>query len=133
MEREDNDLLNRVLSIDSMIALLRRKPEDVAIYSAEGTRYLVLDYSSFGIHENQLLAVCEDIGCQVEIWIHPPSNFVVKGTVKSNDLAMQIDQIFTCFNEPVVVEPPPWLNATPDVDGSLRITDTRIPYVPHYD
>jgi len=131
-EPGQNDLLNQSLSIGSMIEFLNLVPDALGVYSQEGTQYLLLEYSISDFRNNPLFAVCEDVGCQVQVWIQTASGFVVKGSLQSNDSSVHIDQMYTCFNEPVEVVPPPWLNATLDSVGTLRITNTKIPVVPHY-
>lgn len=72
---------------------------------------------------------------EVRIWIDTNTGYLVRGTISSLPelpVHQEISQAFTCFGEDVIVEPPPWLNLTPDEEGKLTLTNNKLPIVPHH-
>lgn len=74
--------------------------------------------------------------CEVQIWLDMRTDYLVRGTIRldgETQEGKEFCQAFTCFDQDIVVEPPPWLNLASDSAGGMIVTDEEeVPVLPHH-
>lgn len=152
--RNDNtatDETNDSLLIDMLLDVLKRVlPAADKAYHTEDRRYLILTHAPPfpPPNGNPLLEICssEEATCEIQSWIDTQSGYLVRTTIlirergsEREKTQIEMSQSFTCFNEDILIEPPPWLNAEPASNGNdastgqLVITNTEVPFMPHHE
>jgi hypothetical protein len=141
MEKGFNDTDNSSLTIKYYLDMLRSLvPKSAAIVQA---RFCVLTFvPPFDQPDNPLLQVCNSVRghCELQLWINVQSCQLVRVALRAegvdedgNALDTELLHVFAAYNEPIVVEPPPWLNAARNEEGKLVVVNTEVAQVPHYE
>ena len=148
MRTEDmrNEKVNRRLSLESMLNVLdilrSMKPMNIGVHGHLNERYLLLEYDKPASREGfvNLCELLSDGNCHLQVWINlntgllAKAQVIVEGTsTKGDPVDIEVHQAFTCYNENVRVEPPPWLNIVLDAKGKATIVNTKKPVVRQYE
>ena len=140
-----NAKLNQSLSLDVMLdvveSLRTADPGAVGVYKHLKDRFLLLEFDNPASREGPLAMaeVLADGSCHVHVWINlaagsfSKAQVIFRGTTAAGKLIdVEVQKVFTCYNEKVSVKPPPWLNAVPVEGGKFKIVNTRVPIIRHY-
>lgn len=134
----EKDELNRKLSVEYLLPILiDLEPASAATLQHHDVNYLILKYLPPipERYRNGFLQISNEpnIEWQIEIWLDMHTDDLVRGTIcgithtaSEELLEIEISQAFTCFDQDVVVEPPPWLNLSPtSEEGEMIVTDEK--------
>lgn len=133
-----------MLTDESLDFLVRATPRRYTVLSHRGTQYAMLEYNLADIQRYKGLPVKQlnlspDM-YKVQIWFDIEHTLLRKwvlhaegSTEKGEYEHWEEMHVFAAYDEPIKIEPPPWLNAKPDAKGQLRIVDDRIPDIRFYE
>jgi len=130
--------INESLSIDGLLQIVdSRNPDSCTLIRYEHAGYLVARYASADLAaaDSLLAAYAIDAAADLEVWIEAGTKRIIKGQVSKREESQEIGRVvqaFTCFDEPIDVQPPPWLNAVPIPSGGYKGVDDRIPILRHH-
>jgi hypothetical protein len=134
------DNLNTLLLIDVFLDILKRVPPiPDKTYRTPDNKYLIITHALpfLEFNGNRVLEGCgmSEGGCEIQSWIDLQSGYFVRSTILTGERKPELEasQSFSCFNDDILIEPPAWLNAEPDSDGQLKITNTEVLIVPHHE
>jgi hypothetical protein len=113
-----------------------------ATYRTIDNKYLIITHSlPFSASEgNRILEGCSDGTCIVQSWIDIEKGYFARSTVVTGEQLgsggkpqLEASQSFSCFDDDIRIEPPAWLNAEPDAEGQLMVTNPQVLIVPHHE
>lgn len=145
MEDKRNEDINKSFLVENMLLVLGNEtPISFQMYSYKNKKYLLLEYTSSIFSEKiqgyikdcyQTCRMLERLKCELFFWIDIESGFLVKGEVNGKtktENSINAQQVFTCFNEDIKINPPPWLNIEKNAEGESVIVNTQVPIVHHH-
>ena len=140
MEKGFNDTDNSSLTVKYYLDILRSSAPSRAIFQ---DKFCVLTFvPPFHQPENPLLQVCNRVRghCELQLWINVQHGELVRVALRAKGLDetgealdTELLHVFAAYNEPIVVEPPPWLNAARNEEGKHVVVNLEVAQVPHYE
>jgi len=143
-EELDRSDFNKSTSIDAYLDILNQsEPASVKRCLSNSGEHIIIQYTSPLPNErknpwiesfNQPAE--EGFSCFL-VWVNTSTWHLERVDCRANGLLVEgedgiIVQAFTCFDENVVVDPPPWLNTKTDSEGNMVITGEDIAVVEHH-
>ncbi len=122
-----------------------QNPERYSAHRYLGERFLLLEYDPLALPEEHagISDLCKEVQQskgEFYIWINVDTGFLAKAQVKvqgrskeGERVDMELNSVFSCYNEKIIVEPLPWLNAVSDSGGDKKIVNTKVPILPHHE
>ena len=137
---------NQFISLSSTLKLLDTlrsvKPTNIGVYGHLHKQYLLLEYDNPASREGPLkmCALLSDGNCRIHVWISldtalfAKAQVIVQGTsTEGKPLDLEVHQAFSCYNEKISVDPPPWLNIVLDANGKGKIVNEKRVVLLHYE
>lgn len=136
--------LNRMLSLDSALDLLAMtkaiEPVDIYACTRRPEHYVVLEYDMPPPCPDSIFFDPKELPWHLQVWVNESACALTKihislqGTPPDGHFVeLTLQRVFACYNEPVRVEPPPWVNAIPAASGNFTIVSNKLPILRHYD